>query len=295
MALATIPYFVCFQFEIYRIVLSPLVNTHLFTLLFAFLSFLQLGKRLEYSMGTVAFGWFCGGVALLANTGFLVFCVLIYAMTREKGYLMASASGVWLILFGAIAAECVQAPAEMKRRFFFCEVPVRYYPVALFALFSFFGGGLSSIAYAISVGVGYLFGQGRLDHILKLSGGKAQEWENGVLAKWASRPGWVVDHAAIGSDAWSQVPTSEMGMMGSSFFRPAQVPATDGSVDSRGGTPSVGSIIMPGNRNASSSNAESSFVGSSGHTLGGGTANRRVTDARAARLQALERRGEHAV
>ena len=55
-------------------------------------------------MGTVAFGWFCGGVALLANAGFLVFCILIYAMTGEKGYLMASASGVWLILFGAIAA-----------------------------------------------------------------------------------------------------------------------------------------------------------------------------------------------
>ena len=104
MALATIPYFVCFQFEIYRIVLSPLVNTHLFTLLFAFLSFLQLGKRLEYSMGTVSFAWFCGGVALLANVGFLVTSVVIYAVTGEKGYLMASASGVWLILFGAIAA-----------------------------------------------------------------------------------------------------------------------------------------------------------------------------------------------
>lgn len=104
MALATIPYFVCFQFEIYRIVLSPLVNTNLFTLLFAFLSFQPLGTRLEHSMGTVTFGWFCGGLALLANVGFLVFCLLIYALTGDNGYLMSSASGVWLILFGAIAA-----------------------------------------------------------------------------------------------------------------------------------------------------------------------------------------------
>lgn len=85
-------------------------------------------------------------------------------------------------------------------------------------------------------------------------------------------------------------------LQGSSFFRPTQVPATDTSGGSGGGTPSAGSIIMPGSRNnASSSNTESSFAGSSGHTLGGGSANRRVTDARAARLQALERRGEHAV
>ena len=84
-------------------------------------------------------------------------------------------------------------------------------------------------------------------------------------------------------------------IQGSSFFRPSQVPATDGSSSSSGGTPSAGSIIIPGNRDANSPNAVSSFVGSSGHTLGGGSANRRVTDARAARLQALERRGENAV
>lgn len=101
----------------------------------------------------------------------------------------------------------------MKRRFFFCEVPVRYYPVALFVLFSFLGGGFSSIAYAISMGAGYLYGQGRLDDILKLSGGKAKEWENGVLAPWASRQGWVVGHAALGSDAWNQIPANDMMMV----------------------------------------------------------------------------------
>lgn len=101
----------------------------------------------------------------------------------------------------------------MKRRFFFCEVPVRFYPVALFALFSFVGGGMSSVAYAISMGAGYLFGQGRLDHALKLSGGKAEEWESGVLAQFVNRPGWVDGHAALGNDAWSQVPNNEMGMM----------------------------------------------------------------------------------
>lgn len=61
----------------------------------------------------------------------------------------------------------------------------------------------------------------------------------------------------------------------------------------------AGSVAVAGSSRSVSSNnlgrsGTSSFPGSSGHTLGGST-NRRVTDARAARLQALERRGENAV
>ena len=100
----------------------------------------------------------------------------------------------------------------MKRRFFFCEVPVRYYPLALFALFALVGGG-PSLAFAISMGLGYLFGQGRLDHVLRLSSNKAKEWENGILSSFTGRPGWVYGHAALGSDAWIQLPSSDMGMV----------------------------------------------------------------------------------
>jgi membrane associated rhomboid family serine protease len=104
-ALANIPQFAVFQFEIYRVVLSPLVNTTLISLIFAFLSFTEMGKRLEYSMGTVAFGWFCLGVAMISNLGFLAVSLLLYMVSGgEQGYLLSSASGIWLILFGAIAA-----------------------------------------------------------------------------------------------------------------------------------------------------------------------------------------------
>lgn len=113
----------------------------------------------------------------------------------------------------------------MKRRFFFCEVPVRYYPIALYVFFSFLAGDLS-VANAVSIGAGYLYGQGKLDHILKLSNGKAKEWENTTsLASLASKPGWVVGHEALGSEAWSQMAatngTGNAGFMVSNHKREA--------------------------------------------------------------------------
>lgn len=212
----------------------------------------------------------------------------------------------------------------MKRRFFFCEVPVRYYPLAVFVLFAVLGGG-PSLAFAISMGVGYLFGQGRLDHVLRLSSNKAKDWENGVLSSFTSQPGWVYGHAALGSDAWSQLPTNDTGTMvschviygckipmsfarnltetelalqGSSLFRSRPGPTADTDA-----SPSVGSVIVRGNRQSSTSSNNpvdtTPFAGSTGHTLGGGSTNRRKNEtgaaARAARLQALERRGDHAV
>lgn len=117
-ALANIPQFVLFQFEVYRMVLSPLVNTQLISLLFAFLSFLELGKRLEYSMGTAAFGWFCAGVALIANAGFLVILLVLYMLTGEQGFLLGAASGIWLILFGVIAAGKICCFKQSELYFF---------------------------------------------------------------------------------------------------------------------------------------------------------------------------------
>jgi membrane associated rhomboid family serine protease len=263
-ALANIPQYVVFRFEVYRLVLSPLVNTQLISLVFAFVSFLELGKRLEHSVGSVTFGWLCLCFALIANIGFLFLSLALYALGGEQGYLMTSASGIWLILFGAIAAECIQEPVDAKRRFIFCDVPVRYYPVALFVLFAFLNGS-ASFAYAISMGAGYLYGQGKLDG-LKLKPGTANEWEHSEpLSTLTSQPGFVYGHAALGSAAF-QTPASGMESH-----------------------PPAGSVIVPvgsSSSNTSSTNT-SAFGGSPGHTLGS-SASRRVTDTRAARLAALD-------
>jgi membrane associated rhomboid family serine protease len=209
-ALANIPQFTLFQFEIYRVLLSPLVNTSFFSLIFAFLSFMDHGKRLEYSMGSTAFAWLCMTIGGLTNVAFLVLSLVLYLLSgQDTVYMFASADGIWLILFGIIAIECIQAPRTSLRRLFFFEVPVLYYPFAIYAFFALLSASLS-FPYLLSIGVGYAYGYGFLDQT-KLNASKAKQWEDTILSNFSSREGWVVGHAATGSDAWNE--SSQTGLV----------------------------------------------------------------------------------
>lgn len=209
-ALAMIPQFVIYKYEIYRLVLSPLVNTSLFNLLFAFLAFIQIGKRLENSVGSTEFAWLCAIIGMLTNTLYFLLLVTLYMITQEADLLLRSAAGVWTILFGVIAIESVIAPRESRRRLFFFDVPVLYYPLALYALFAFLGG-FGGFHLLISAGIGYAYGFGYLD-VMKLSSSRARHWEESYCAVLTRRRGWVQGHAAIGGGAWSE--TETMGMVG---------------------------------------------------------------------------------
>jgi membrane associated rhomboid family serine protease len=156
-ALANIPHYTVLKFEIYRIALSPLVCTNLLTLIFAYISFLDNGKRLEFSLGSTKFAWLMLVLAVSANVAFLVLCFTLYLVTGgENGFLHLQASGIWTMLFALISIECCKAPATSQRRLFFLTVPTVYYPLVLFALFSLFGG--FRLSYLLSIGIGYAYG-----------------------------------------------------------------------------------------------------------------------------------------
>lgn len=155
-------------------------------------------------MGSTAFAWLCLMIAFLTNVAFLLLSFVLYAFSKETSYLMASASGIWLILFGTIAMECVQAPRGIERRLFFFNVPVLYYPLALYLFFAFVSGNLFSLGDLLSMAIGYAFGFGYLD-FLKLSSVRARQWEDSVLINFARRDGWIAGQAVMGSGAWNDM------------------------------------------------------------------------------------------
>ena len=128
-ALATIPHFIVYRWEAYRFFTAPLVNTSILSLLFSFLSFSDTGRRLEQSMGSASFGWTCLIMGLATNTMFCTICVLLGVVFQNASFLLWSSSGLWTILFGLLAAECLLAPRNSQRLLFFAKVPVRWYPV----------------------------------------------------------------------------------------------------------------------------------------------------------------------
>ena len=215
-ALGNMLQFTIFEFEVYRILLSPLVNDSFFSLLFAFLSFQPLGQRLEYSMGSAAFGWLCLMMGFWTNILFLILSLLLCYATNDWSYGIISSSGIWIILFGVMALECLRAPRGTPRRLFCYDVPVQYYPLALYAVFALVGGRMLW-GQLISMGLGYVLGLvssgestvsipggGLLERMVLIGSAKSKDLEDRYLSSLCSRPGWVVSHSATGTGAWSE-------------------------------------------------------------------------------------------
>ena len=155
-AVANIPQFMIFKYEIYRIITSPFICPGLVSLIFAYLSFTDNGRRLELSMGSASFAGMLVTLGCLTNIGHVLVCLVLWGITGSQSYLLLQALGVWIFLFAVIAIDCVNAPANSQRKLFFFTVPTLYYPFALFALFSFFGG--FQLSYLISICIGYAYG-----------------------------------------------------------------------------------------------------------------------------------------
>jgi len=280
-------------FELYRILLSPLVCSNLLTLVFAFMSFLESGKRLEHSIGSSAFLVLLSTIAIATNISFLAICFLCYGLTGQTSWLVLSSQGIWIVILGMIAVECSNAPRDSTRRLFFLVVPTIYYPCAIFALFTLFSGFM--LAYLLAIGVGYAYGYGYMDK-LKVSNATFTRWEDGCLRNFTQRKGWVVGHAATGANAWlplnsggdsssqesSWTPTSFLRGQNTNNQSQQQLSSSSGTVAS---PPDGGSWNAPGKVSS-----PPAFPSSKGKALGG-TGNKRDSEgARNARLAALEKR-----
>eukprot|EP00984_Skeletonema_dohrnii_P002377 scaffold828_cov129-Skeletonema_dohrnii-CCMP3373.AAC.2 len=170
-ALANIPYFTLFRFQLYRVITSPLVCSSILNLFFAFMGFMNNGVKLEQSMGSALFGVLFFKLTIFTNLLFLVVSMLLYGLTNNDGYLAGVSVGVWTVLLSIIATECAQAPPNSKRKLFFLEIP----------------------------------GFGKLDR-WKVKVETARKWESerGCLRGFYSRAGYISVSSASGPNAWAE-------------------------------------------------------------------------------------------
>ncbi|CAM9882887.1 unnamed protein product [Discosporangium mesarthrocarpum] len=311
-ALSNQLYFTIENLEVYRIVTSALCSSGFLSIIFALMSFNQIGPRLEGSIGSTGMMVLIFTLDVLSNVVFLLVCGFL-VMFGQRTARFNTASGFWNVLLPLIAIEAMAMPEAPRRILFFpCAIPSKYYPLVLLLLFSFMSGGLR-LDLACSTLVGYAYATGKLDRF-KASRTRLDGWETGCLSNFTRRPGFIVGGSALGAEAWLPLnnpvdhPSNQQGSGGGSFGgmfgggggRGGGMGMDEGA----GGESSFGNnnVIKRPSSNPNAGGGVEAFAGS-GQTLGGGgrsliqglrgggrcdTSTVDQQTARAARLAALE-------
>lgn len=225
-ALTNIPMFTVERFELYRILTSSLLCPTLLNLIFAYLSFVESGKRLEYAMGSGAFAYLLFLLAVLTNLLYLLGSFILFGLTSNHLYLMGSCGSIWIWILSLLASECSRAPCGSTRRLFVVNVPTLYFPLAILLLFSLLSGSIST-PFCLAVAAGYAYGYGHLSRF-QVTPERITKWETnqGCLSNFAKRDGWIYRSDAQGIGAWSnntssaqqQVPSFEILIFCFLFF-----------------------------------------------------------------------------
>ena len=202
--LSNITYYTLFSFEIYRIILSPIVSNSLLSTVLIALFYPQLGSKLEYSLGSIGFLFLIGKIIILTNVTFVIICLSLYMFGMIEA-LFWNCAGFWTLIFGIITIDCMITPDAPRRMMCLpMDIPSKYFPLALYAFFCFFSGPV--LSFLISIGVGYIYSQGYLDSykptIVYMT---QQESPGGLFHNFTSSKGWIPASSALGLNAYTSV------------------------------------------------------------------------------------------
>ncbi|CAM9357980.1 unnamed protein product, partial [Choristocarpus tenellus] len=114
-SLSNTPYYTIERFEVYRLVTSAFCSGGFLTVIFALMSFNQMGPRLEGSLGSTGMMVLMLTLDVVTNVMFLGVCGLLIAFGEASIALVQSSSGFWNILMPLIAIECMGAPEAPRR------------------------------------------------------------------------------------------------------------------------------------------------------------------------------------
>eukprot|EP00744_Colponema_vietnamica_P010578 GILI01014936.1.p1 GENE.GILI01014936.1~~GILI01014936.1.p1 ORF type:complete len:384 (-),score=57.34 GILI01014936.1:468-1619(-) len=156
---STIPYYVLYEFQIWRVFLSPFIHPSIFTLLFVLLMFIPTAKACEASEGSLPFLLRLCGYSVLCNVLFLLLAFLLsFAFPLA---LLQVSSGLWPVLMVFIVVDCMRNPNAPRTMFPLpMQIPSKYIPlVFLFISLLFLGIELDFLAGLL---IGYLVSSGRM-------------------------------------------------------------------------------------------------------------------------------------
>jgi hypothetical protein len=105
--LGNVPYFTIFYYELYRIIVSPLVGNDFISLVVTFFFYPQLAASFEYSIGSLSLLSLIVTMTVLNNLLFILLCFVFYFF-GTVGALFWSNSGFWAVIFALLAIDCLK-------------------------------------------------------------------------------------------------------------------------------------------------------------------------------------------
>ena len=104
---ADIPYYTYFNFELYRLILSPWVGNSLILLIVGIIFLVGIGYKSENGQGSLHFLYDISLILLVTNISFGLLCIILY-IGGQSSALLWSCAGIWYICFGLVTIECMQ-------------------------------------------------------------------------------------------------------------------------------------------------------------------------------------------
>jgi membrane associated rhomboid family serine protease len=214
-------YFTVIHYEVYRLIASPFCSNSNLNVILSALFFLKMGITFESNLGSAAFFSMLGTFNLLVNLIFIAVCLLLYYICHMPEAIHFSCAGFWNILFAFLTVECFENPNH-PRRFFMIpvDIPSKYFPLLVYAIWSLFSG--PRLDWAISIAVGFMYQNGYFN-CMKPNPQSLQNLESptGMLHSISRSKGWILANVTIGHNEANRTGT-EGGGSGNGLFWASQ-------------------------------------------------------------------------
>ena len=192
--LSNIPYFVIFNFQVWRLFTNAFITTSIFNIIFAFISWIKDASNLESNIGTMKYMMIFMVNSILIQCIEMAILLIISLISRQKSFLAYNYNlgyvendGLWPIIMAELTLLCLCNPdIEMRFMFLPCVVKAKYYPILLFGFFTLLNqfqlnfGVLSGIIY------GFLYHK-YLKNMLVVSDSFINRLENCFVFNWMTK------------------------------------------------------------------------------------------------------------
>ena len=182
------------RLQLWRLFTSPLAVRSILELLFGIMVTFQQLPPLEQQLGTLSCFFMYSTVTALINVLYICVNVTItVASGSSLGRAGGCVSGLWAPFMALLTIHTRRSGQESQSFWGLCNIPTKWYPLFLVALFSLLG--TDPISLLAGVAVGYAYEQGRCKGV-QLSDERLQAWDvrlqcSALLSPVYHAPGYV--------------------------------------------------------------------------------------------------------